>query len=74
MRYLKMAKCPECGQDVLRVPKAPGYALCEPDEVQYQEKKNGKITIVRPNGEICRAVFTDDLSKVTGIGYVMHTC
>ena len=74
MRYLKMRKCPECGKEVLCVSKDLGYALCEPDEVQYQEKENGKITIVRPNGEICRAVFTDDLSKVTGIGYVMHTC
>ena len=74
MNYLKMTKCPECGKEVLRVPKGRLYALCEPDEVAYTQKRNGKINIVMPNGETCRAVLTDDPLKVTGFGYIMHTC
>lgn len=68
----KMATCKGCGKKILWICKMP----CDPEQIIYRQDPKGDLRVVTPNGEVLRAVLSDNPATATGIGYISHfaTC
>ena len=72
-----MAKCKGCGAEIKWIKTMAGKSMpCDAEAVTYWEKVGAVGKIVTPNGEVISCVFSGELSKATGIGYIPHwaTC
>lgn len=72
-----MAKCKSCGADIVWIKTVNGKSMpCNACQVVYKQCKDGKQTIIMPNGETIKGNITDDSNNATGIGYIPHwaTC
>lgn len=75
---MKASNCKRCGAAIVWIRTPGGKSMpCDATPVYYIAKpRSGTKRIVTPNGEVIACVYTDDPSKVTGIGFVPHwsTC
>lgn len=72
-----MARCKSCGAPIVWIGMPSGKAMpCDAEQVVYRADKEGKETIITPNGETIRATLDTQPADATGIGYKPHwaTC
>lgn len=77
-REAGMARCKECGREIVWVRMASGKAMpCDPRPVGYVEVFAGREKIVTPSGQVVSAVEAPLYGDVkSGVGYRSHfsTC
>ncbi len=69
-------ECSKCGKHIVPIAlQGGGTVWCEPQAVTYWAvEENPEGEIFTPNGERHSCVFTGELEKATGIGFVAHRC
>lgn len=72
-----MANCKACGAPIVWIATESGKNMpCDAAQTAYRADKQGKATIITPNGETLRATLETPPEDATGIGYIPHwaTC
>ncbi len=68
--------CSECGKPIVPIQLQTDETVwCEPQAVTYWAvDENSEGEVYTPNGEQYSCVFSGELDKATGIGFVAHHC
>lgn len=74
---MRVGRCKGCGQEIYWLQTRAGKSMpCDTDPVAYWAKPKAQGKVVLANGEVVSCVFTGNIDKSTGIGYIPHfaTC
>ncbi len=70
-------ECSKCGKRIVPIAlqEGRGTVWCDPQAVTYWAvDENPEGEVYTPNGEQYNCVFSGELDKATGIGFVAHHC